>query len=148
MSKKKNRKAKSNDHTKSNGIASRNKSLLGHNAIFTPEVMDGDKPRLDLLNKYSHRSTAYKAVNMSLSKDFRRKDYSVSLGINIYNLFNSQNENYVYPLTGNSYDPGDYYTDEVGYEEGRTLSNAYYDRPWYYSSPREINLFIRIDFRW
>ena len=114
---------------------------------FTPEIMDGDKPRLDLLNKYSQRSTSYKTINMSLSKDFRYKDYSVSLGLNVYNLFNSKNEVYVYPLTGNAYDPGDYYTDDVGLGQGRTLSNAFYDRPWYYSSPREINFFMRVDFR-
>ena len=42
MAKKKNGKAKSNGHSNENGngIGSRNKSLLGHNAIFTPEVMD------------------------------------------------------------------------------------------------------------
>ena len=82
-----------------------------------------------------------------MSKDFRYKDYSVSLGLNIYNLFDSRNEVYVYPLTGNSYDPGDYYTDDVGLGQGATLSNAFYDRPWYYSSPREINFFMRVDFR-
>ena len=40
MAKKKNGNGKSNGHSNGNGIASRNKSLLGHNAIFTPEVMD------------------------------------------------------------------------------------------------------------
>ena len=38
MAKKKNGNGKSNGHSNGNGIASRNKSLLGHNAIFTPEV--------------------------------------------------------------------------------------------------------------
>tara|TARA_Y100001935_G_scaffold252873_1_gene257720 strand:- start:616 stop:4209 length:3594 start_codon:yes stop_codon:yes gene_type:complete len=114
---------------------------------FTPEIMDGDKPREDLLNKYSQRSTAYKTINMSFSKDVRYKDYSIALGLNIYNLLDSRNEVYVYPLTGNANDPGEYYTDEVGIEDGKTLSSAFYDRPWYYSSPREINLFMRVDFR-
>ena len=40
MAKKKNGNGKSNGHSNGNGVASRNKSLLGHNAIFTPEVMD------------------------------------------------------------------------------------------------------------
>ena len=39
MAKKKNGNGKSNGHSNGNG-ASRNKSLLGQNAIFTPEVMD------------------------------------------------------------------------------------------------------------
>ena len=29
---------------------------------------------------------------------------------------------------------------------GKELSGSYYDRPWYYSSNREINFFVRIDF--
>tara|TARA_Y100001960_G_C14103936_1_gene554248 strand:- start:132 stop:578 length:447 start_codon:yes stop_codon:yes gene_type:complete len=114
---------------------------------FTPEVMEGDKPRLDELNKYSERSSAYRQINMSLSKALKYKDYSVSLGLNIYNLLNTQNELYVYPLTGNADSPGQYYLDDVGLTDGATLSSAFYDRPWNYSSPREINFFMRVDFR-
>ena len=29
---------------------------------------------------------------------------------------------------------------------GGTLSGSYYDMPWRYSSPREINFFVRFDF--
>ncbi len=114
---------------------------------FTPEVMDGDKPRTDLLNKYSEIAAAYKQINLSLSKDVRYKDYSVSLGMSVYNLLDTRNELYVYPLTGNSYYPGEYYYDDVGLGSDETLSSAFYDRPWYYSNPREFNFFMRIDFR-
>ena len=114
---------------------------------FTPEVMEGDKPRTDLLNKYSETAAAYQQVNLALSKDIRYKDYSVSLGLSVYNLFNTKNELYVYPLTGNAYYPGEYYYDDVGLDIDETLSSAFYDRPWYYSNPQEVNFFMRIDFR-
>ena len=60
---------------------------------------------------------------------------------------NISNELYVYPLTGNADSPGQYYLDDVGLGGGATLSSAFYDRPWNYSSPREVNFFMRIDFR-
>jgi hypothetical protein len=66
------------------------------------------------------------------------------LGTNIYNLFNEPYPIDIYPLTGQADDPGLYYTRNVGKLDGR--SGAYYDRPWMYSSNREINFFIRIDF--
>ena len=115
---------------------------------YTPEIFDGsDKPRVDLLNPYSERSDAYKSINMSFSKDLKYKDYRVALGLNIYNLFDFRNQLYVYPLTGDSDNPGAYYMDDVGLGPGETLSSSFYDRPWNYSSPREVNFFIRVDFR-
>ena len=115
---------------------------------YTPQIFDGsDKPREDLLNPYSERSDAYKSINMSFSKDLKYKDYRVALGLNIYNLFDFRNQLYVYPLTGDSDNPGAYYMDDVGLGPGETLSSSFYDRPWNYSSPREVNFFIRVDFR-
>jgi hypothetical protein len=40
--------------------------------------------------------------------------------------------------------PGEYYEDEVGM--GGEYSGAYYDRPWMFTSPREFNFFIKLDF--
>ena len=41
----------------------------------------------------------------------------------------------------------DFYLKEVKLPvDGGTLSSAFYDRPWYFSSPREMNFFIRLDF--
>ena len=115
---------------------------------YTPYIFDGsDKPREDLLNPYSERSRAYQAWNMSFSKSFKYNDYGVSMGLNIYNLFDARNELYVYPLTGSPTNPGAYYEDDVGLGAEQTLSSAYYDRPWNFSSPREINFFMRVDFR-
>ena len=57
MAKKKNGNGKSNGHSNGNGIASRNKSLLGHNAIFTPEVMDDIHIKAEL-GRYRMRGMA------------------------------------------------------------------------------------------
>ena len=48
----------------------------------------------------------------------------------------------MYALTGNADYPGEYYEKNIGEDR----SGSYYDRPWMYSSNREINFFIRIDF--
>ena len=57
MAKKKNGNGKSNGHSNGNGVASRNKSLLGHNAIFTPEVMDDIHIKAEL-GRYRMRGMA------------------------------------------------------------------------------------------
>jgi hypothetical protein len=57
-------------------------------------------------------------------------------------------------MTGKADDPGTYYTNYVGLPgtdpNGAGVyadkSSAYYDRPWRYSTPREINFFLRFDF--
>ena len=58
------------------------------------------------------------------------------------NVFDNRNEVNIWPLTGTASDPGNYYTDEIG----ESVSSGYYDTPWYYQSPSEINFFMRIDF--
>ena len=77
------------------------------------------------------------------------KNTKVTLGISIYNIFDTRNVNDIYPLTGEPDDPGTYYRNaeiENLPREGGEYSRSYYDRPWYYSSPRETNFFIRFDF--
>ena len=84
----------------------------------------------------------------------------MALGLSIYNVFNNRNEVDIYPLTGVVEscplenpdcevdemlpNPGEYYEDEIG--AGGEYSSAYYDRPWMFTSPREFNFFIRLDF--
>ncbi len=51
------------------------------------------------------------------------------------------------PLTGKPDEPGEYYMKEVvNQSDEGTLSGSFYDMPWRYSSPREINFFVRFDF--
>ena len=73
--------------------------------------------------------------------------FKVTLGLNVFNIFDWREPWGVWPLTGLAEDPGEYYMKEVKNQgDGGTLSGSYYDMPWRYSSPREINFFIRFDF--
>jgi hypothetical protein len=85
----------------------------------------------------------------SYAYDYKNKNTKRSpMGLNVYNLFDIANALDVYELTGKVDDPGDYYTDNIGLPaDGGFLSSGYYDRPWYYSSPREINFLIQIDYK-
>ena len=54
----------------------------------------------------------------------------------------------LYPETGDPDVRSEYYMKEVKLpKEGGTISNSYYDTPWHYSSPRQINVFFRIDYK-
>ena len=55
----------------------------------------------------------------------------------------------VYPLTGDPENPGQYYLNDELLNLplfGGSYSSGYYDRPWNYSTPREINFFVKFDF--
>ena len=114
---------------------------------YTPMIFNGDKPESDVKNKNTKRSAPYQSMNMSFSKFLKFGDYKVSMGLNIFNLFDTRNAVNIYPLTGEPDDPGEYYLKEVKLPmEGGSLSRTYYDQPWYFSSPREMNFFVRLDF--
>ena len=68
--------------------------------------------------------------------------------LNIFNVLDIRNILNIYPETGDPDNRSEYFTKEIGLpEDGGTISNSYYDTPWHYSSPREINFFIRIDYK-
>ena len=113
---------------------------------YTPMIFSGDKPQADEKNRYTERSEAYKMVNMSFSKYLRLGGNKFHMGLNIFNILDLKNDINIYPLTGNADDPGDYYTQDIALpEDGGTISSAFYDRPWYYSSAREINFFVQVE---
>ena len=67
---------------------------------------------------------------------------------NVFNLLDIRNPWGVWPLTGEPDEPGAYYMDDVASQySGGSVSGSYYDMPWRYSSSREINFFVRFDFR-
>ena len=114
---------------------------------YTPMIFNGDKPESDVRNKNTKRTDSYKSANISLSKYIKFSDYKLSLGLNVYNAFNISNALSIYELTGEADDPGEYYLKEVKLPvDGGALSGSYYDQPWRYSTPRNMNFFIRIDF--
>ena len=86
---------------------------------------------------------------MALSKNVKIKSSKVTLGLNVYNIFDTRNILDIYPLTGEPDNPGAYYRnseiENLPREDGE-YSRSFYDRPWYFSSPREVNFFVRFDF--
>lgn len=115
---------------------------------YTPMIFNGDKPQADVKNKNSKRAPGYKQANLMFSKSVMVSDFRVSMGLNIYNVLDIRNEIDIFPLTGRAGNPGKYYTDTIGLPDAtHDKSASYYDMPWMYSNPREINFFIRVDFR-
>ena len=121
---------------------------------YTPVIFRGKDPTPDSRNLNSKRGPSYRNVNLTFSKYFQTMGHRFSLGLNIFNIFDIRNAIDIYEMTGKPDDPGTYYTNYVGLPgtdpNGAGVfankSSAYYDRPWRFSSPREINFFIRIDF--
>ncbi|MFQ6604589.1 MAG: carboxypeptidase regulatory-like domain-containing protein [Fidelibacterota bacterium] len=117
-------------------------------APYTPMIFNGDRPEPDQKNVNTKRAPAFTQVNLSLSKGMHFADYRVSMGLNVFNLFNFANEIDIFPLTGRANDPGEYYTNFIGLpDENHDKSGSFYDMPWMYSNPRQINFFMRIDFK-
>ena len=116
---------------------------------YTGTLEKGDgEPYSDVLNKFAKRTPAIEQVNISFSKYLSFKDMKVSLGLNVFNIFDTRNIYRVYPETGDPYTRSEYFTKEIKLPvDGGTISKSYYDRPWRFSSPREINFFIQIDYK-
>ena len=117
---------------------------------YTPMKWNGNTPESDLFNKNASRSSDWYWANLSFSKHIEFYKFKMALGLSVYNVFNNRNEVDIHDLTGVVEDeegnpnPGEYYEDEIGM--GGEYSGAYYDRPWMFTSPREFNFFIKLDF--
>ena len=72
----------------------------------------------------------------------------LSLGVNVFNLFDIRNVIDLWEETGDPDRRSEYFLKEIKLpENGGTISNSFYDTPWHYSTPREINVFLRIDYK-
>ena len=114
---------------------------------YTPYIFAGKDPKPDERNINTKRGPAFRNINLNFSKYVFLVGHRVSLGLSVYNVLDIRNEVDVWPLTGKAGNPGAYYTDRVGLPDSEHyLSSAYYDRPWRFSQPREINFNVRFDF--
>ena len=80
---------------------------------YTPVIRSGKDYAEDTKNKYTKRSDAYKNWNISFSKNINLINHKVSMGLNVFNMFDIRNDINIYPLTGQAEDPGDFYLKEV-----------------------------------
>ena len=114
---------------------------------YTPYIFAGKDPKPDEKNINTKRGPAFRNVNLNFNKYISIMDHRISVGLSVYNVLDIRNEVDVWPLTGKAGNPGAYYTDRVGLPDSEHyLSSAYYDRPWRFSQPREINFNVRFDF--
>ena len=89
----------------------------------------------DVMAVEKHRSKSKKIT-------LPRPGHADLAGIQKYGMDDIRNVIDIYPETGDPDTRSEYYMKEVRLPElGGTISNSYYDTPWHYSSPRQINVF-------
>jgi len=116
---------------------------------YTPYYIEEGQvdPQEDVKNKFSKRAPSYRNVNLSLSKSVSYGKQKISLGVNVYNVFDIRSALDIYYLTGKPDDPGTHYTDQVGLPDSQHIySGSFFDQPWKFDAPREIDFFIKVDF--
>jgi hypothetical protein len=91
----------------------------------------------------SERMPWYIEANLAVRKTFKVMGVDWSGGIIMRNVFNRRNIIDIYEETGSPTDPGRNATESI--EEGGT-SLTLYDRPYYYSDPRQIDLTLEASF--
>jgi len=122
------------------GVTGYLQSGYPYTALYT--YAGGDKIAEDLKNKNGMRSPNTMYFDMMLSKSINVGKSKISLGVNIFNIFDEPYAIDVHRLSGKVDDPGSYYNNKISYD----YAASYYDRPWMKSNNREINFFIGIDF--
>ena len=122
-------------------------------APYTPmiEVKGGTDYQTDPKNKYYRRMDYSQNTSLAFSKHLELGKTKISIGLDVYNLFDIRNQIGVWPITGEADNPGEHYTENIGLpylvpKPELSKPSSYYDQPWYFSSPREINFFVRFDF--
>lgn len=91
----------------------------------------------------SERMPWYVETNLAARKRFKVGPTTWSAGLIIRNIFNRENVIDIYEETGSATDPGRRATASI--ENGFT-SLTLYDRPYYYSDPRKIDLTLELSF--
>jgi len=91
----------------------------------------------------SERMPWYIETNLAARKNFKWSGVRWTAGLIVRNLFNRKNVIDIYEETGSPTDPGRIRTQAI--EEGSS-SSTLYDRPYYFSNPRQIDLTLEASF--
>jgi len=120
-------------------------SLLGKMGSGLPYTPQLQGTRTDFVN--SERKPMQYTFDLHAHKDFYFGNLQMSVLLKVYNLFDRMNEDYVYDDTGRAtYSLIPTYTANHGGEFGRHYLDDYLNRPYYYSSPREVRFGVAIGF--
>jgi len=92
----------------------------------------------------SNRKPANFNVDLKMHKEIFFNKLQFSLFLNIYNLFDRRNEDYVYSDTGRA----NYTLSQLTIPEvpGPNTLDEYFNRPYYYSAPRSIRAGLAVSF--
>ena len=91
----------------------------------------------------SERMPWYVETNLAVRKKFEFAGVTWSTGLIVRNLFNRENIIDIYEETGSPTDPGRRATDAI---DNGAASLTLYDRPYYFSDPRMIDLTLELSF--
>ena len=91
----------------------------------------------------SERMPWYIETNLALRKTVRVGGLNVGMGLIIRNLMNRKNIIDIYEETGSATDPGR--NANISIQNG-TSSLTVYDRPYYYSEQRQVDLTMKVNF--
>jgi len=91
----------------------------------------------------SERMPWYIETNLAARKTFKLGGFSWSGGLIIRNIFNRENIIDIYEETGSPTDPGRNATRAI---ENGSSSLTVFDRPYYFSDPRQIDLTLKVKF--
>jgi len=91
----------------------------------------------------SERMPWFIETNMAIRKTVNYAGFNWSMGLIVRNLLNRENIIDIYEETGSPEDPGRRATTAI---ENGSSSLTYYDRPYYYSSPRQVDLTVKVKF--
>ena len=91
----------------------------------------------------SERMPWYIETNLAARKHFKLMGTTWTAGLIVRNIFNRENVIDIYEETGSPEDPGRRASDAI---ENGYASLTVYDRPYYYSDPRKIDLTLEFSF--
>ena len=91
----------------------------------------------------SERMPWFIETNMAIRKTINYAGLNLSAGLIIRNLLNRENIIDIYEETGSPTDPGRNSTIAIA---NGSSSLTFYDRPYYYSAPRQVDLTVKVNF--
>ena len=117
---------------------------------YTPQFAQGEKtgPASNIgLKENSARLPNQKSVDLYLNRRIKLSGVHMNIFLNIYNLFDSRDETFVYTDTGTAEYTTTVRIEEIPYESGRVGSlDSYVMRPEWYTAPRQIQVGFSLGF--